>query len=78
MRFNTLTDFPADQLAGQRVFIRADLNVPLDAAGCITDDTRIRAALDGMRFALDAGAFLEFLEGKALPAVEALRRRAGR
>jgi phosphoglycerate kinase len=41
---------------GQRVFIRADLNVPLDAQGHITEDTRIRASLDCIRLALDAGA----------------------
>ena len=43
-------------LAGKRVFIRADLNVPQDAAGNITDDTRIRASLPGIRQARDAGA----------------------
>jgi phosphoglycerate kinase len=43
-------------LAGQRVFIRADLNVPQDEAGNITDDTRIRASLPGIRAALEAGA----------------------
>jgi len=42
--------------AGKRVFIRADLNVPLDAAGRITEDTRIRASLLCIRMALDAGA----------------------
>jgi phosphoglycerate kinase len=41
--------------SGRRVFIRADLNVPLDA-GRITEDTRIRASLPCMRMALDAGA----------------------
>lgn len=44
------------ELAGKRVFIRADLNVPQDDAGHITDDTRIRASLPGIRLALDAGA----------------------
>ena len=43
-------------LAGKRVFIRADLNVPLDDHGAITDDTRIRASLDGIRLALERGA----------------------
>src|SRR4249919_2240902 len=43
-------------LRGQRVFIRADLNVPQDDAGNITDDTRIRASVPGIRHALDAGA----------------------
>jgi phosphoglycerate kinase len=44
------------QVAGQRVFIRADLNVPQDDAGRITEDTRIRASLPCIRMALDAGA----------------------
>jgi phosphoglycerate kinase len=43
-------------LAGKRVFIRADLNVPQDDAGRITDDTRIRASVPGIRRAIDAGA----------------------
>ena len=42
--------------AGQRVFIRADLNVPQDAAGNITEDTRIRASVPCIQMALDAGA----------------------
>ncbi|WP_101047981.1 phosphoglycerate kinase [Macromonas nakdongensis] len=42
--------------SGKRVFIRADLNVPLDAQGRITEDTRIRASLPAIRTALDAGA----------------------
>ena len=44
------------QARGQRVFIRADLNVPLDADGHITEDTRIRASLPCIQMALDAGA----------------------
>jgi phosphoglycerate kinase len=43
-------------LAGKRVFIRADLNVPQDDAGNITDDTRIRASVPGIQHALKAGA----------------------
>src|SRR3990172_8027140 len=43
-------------LAGKRVFIRADLNVPQDASGRITDDTRIRASLPAIQHALKAGA----------------------
>ena len=44
------------RVLGQRVFIRADLNVPQDEAGRITEDTRIRASLPCIRMALDAGA----------------------
>jgi phosphoglycerate kinase len=44
------------EAAGQRVFIRADLNVPQDDAGHITEDTRVRASVPCIRMALDAGA----------------------
>jgi phosphoglycerate kinase len=44
------------KVAGQRVFIRADLNVPQDDSGRITEDTRIRASVPCIRAALDAGA----------------------
>jgi phosphoglycerate kinase len=46
----------AGELSGKRVFIRADLNVPFDDAGRISEDTRIRASAPGIRLALDAGA----------------------
>jgi len=44
------------EVAGKRVFIRADLNVPQDDHGAITDDTRIRASVPAIRDALDRGA----------------------
>ncbi|RZJ25989.1 MAG: phosphoglycerate kinase [Haliea sp.] len=44
------------KVAGQRVFIRADLNVPQDESGAITEDTRVRASIPCIRMALDAGA----------------------
>jgi phosphoglycerate kinase len=53
VKFFRLTDLP---LAGKRVFIRADLNVPQDDAGNITEDTRIRATIPGIRHAAAAGA----------------------
>ena len=57
MQFKRLSDLiAAHQLDGKRVFIRADLNVPQDDAGRITEDTRIRASLPAIRQALEAGA----------------------
>lgn len=53
MKFLRLTDLP---LTGKRVFIRADLNVPQDDAGNISEDTRIRATIPGIKHALAAGA----------------------
>jgi phosphoglycerate kinase len=41
---------------GQRVFVRADLNVPQDDAGNITEDTRIRASVPCIQMGLQAGA----------------------
>jgi phosphoglycerate kinase len=43
-------------LAGKRVFIRCDLNVPQDEAAAITDDTRIRASVPAIAHCLKAGA----------------------
>ncbi|WP_439112589.1 phosphoglycerate kinase [Hydrogenophaga sp.] len=57
MQFIRFSDLCANgQAAGQRVFIRADLNVPQDDAGHITEDTRIRASIPAIQMALDAGA----------------------
>lgn len=57
MKILRLDDLVArGQLAGKRVFIRADLNVPQDDDGRITEDTRIRASVPCIRMALDAGA----------------------
>jgi phosphoglycerate kinase len=54
LRFSDLVQQGA--VRGRRVFIRADLNVPQDDAGHITEDTRVRASVPAIRMALDAGA----------------------
>jgi phosphoglycerate kinase len=55
--FTRLQDLiDSNALQGKRVFIRADLNVPQDDTGNITEDTRIRASIPAIRAALDAGA----------------------
>ena len=48
----TIEDF---DLRGRRVFIRVDYNVPLDEAGNVTDDSRIRRSLPTVNYALDHG-----------------------
>jgi phosphoglycerate kinase len=53
MQFKRLTDL---DIAGKRVFIRADLNVPQDDKLAITDDTRIRASIPAIEHCLKAGA----------------------
>jgi len=57
MNFIRFTDLCAQgRIKGQRVFIRADLNVPQDADGQITEDTRIRASMACIQLALASGA----------------------
>ena len=57
MNFIRFQDLCAQGKAkNQRVFIRADLNVPQDDSGAITEDTRIRASIPCIQMALDAGA----------------------
>src|SRR5690606_27704118 len=55
MKFKRLSDL---DLKGLRVFIRSDLNVPMDDNGAITDDTRIRASVPPIRGCLEKGAAL--------------------
>ena len=57
MQIIRFADLCAQGLArGKRVFIRADLNVPFDDHGRISEDTRIRASVPAIQMALDAGA----------------------
>src|SRR5207248_7900859 len=48
--------FAEVDVRGKRVFIRSDLNVPQDASGNITDDSRIRASVPAVDDALTRGA----------------------
>jgi phosphoglycerate kinase len=73
MNKRTLHDLPKSALAGKRVLVRVDYNVPLDGGGHITDDTRIRATVPTLRYLIDSGARIVLLShfgrprGKPVP-----------
>jgi len=56
MAKKSVADLTAADLKGKKVFVRADLNVPLDDNQNITDDTRIRAAIPTIKYLISNGA----------------------
>lgn len=72
MNIPRLSDIPAADLAGKRVFIRADFNVPLNPDGSLSDDTRLRASLPAIRHCLEAGAAVMVTSHLGRPAEGAL------
>lgn len=56
MAKKSVGDLTSADLKGKKVFVRADLNVPLDDNQNITDDTRIRAAIPTIKFLIENGA----------------------
>jgi phosphoglycerate kinase len=73
MNKKTIADLRSEELNGRRVVVRVDYNVPLDEAGRITDDTRIRATLPTLDALLQQGARVVLLahfgrpKGKPVP-----------
>ncbi|HBI46494.1 MAG TPA: phosphoglycerate kinase, partial [Planctomycetales bacterium] len=65
----TVADLP--DLYGKRVLVRVDFNVPLDKAGNITNDRRIRAALPTLKTLLDRGAALILMSHLGRPTGDA-------
>ncbi len=84
MHKQTLTDLPESAIRGKRALVRVDFNVPLDAHQCVSDDSRIVAALPTIRYLLDHGARVILLshlgrpKGKPEPrySLEPVARRA--
>lgn len=56
MAKKSVGDLTEADLKGKKVFVRADLNVPLDDNQKITDDTRIRAAVPTIKYLIEKGA----------------------
>lgn len=57
MQVKTLEELvKEDALRGKRVFIRADMNVPRDSEGNVSDDHRLKESIPAVKMALEAGA----------------------
>src|ERR1700722_16561845 len=70
-----ITNIEQFVLEDKRLFLRLDLNVPLNEMGSITDDTRIRASIPTIRYAIDKGAKIVLASHLGRPKSEADREK---
>jgi phosphoglycerate kinase len=74
MRTRTIRDLAPSELAGRRVLVRVDYNVPMDEDGTVRDTNRVEASLPTLRYLLEKGARPVLLSHLGRPKGEVVSR----